>query len=75
MALAYHALALPVLLFLLLLGGASLLPEPARQWLIVRVAGLERRLGLGYVGLSLMFGYWLIRLLFFHHTYLSLING
>ena len=71
----YHAFAPLVLLLLLVVVGASLMPNTSRQWLISRVAGLEHRLGFGALGLVGMFAYWLIRLLFYHNSYIVLIMG
>ena len=72
-ALTFHAFAPLVLVVLALIVAASLLPERPRRRLIDQLAGLERRWGVGAIGLSLMFVYWLVRLLFFHQTYLPLI--
>jgi hypothetical protein len=72
-ALAYHAFAPLVLLALVLIIGASLLPRRPRRWLIEFLAGLERRLGVGAIGLVAMVVYWLARLVFFSESYLALI--
>ena len=75
-AFTFHAFAPLVLVVLALIISASLLPERPRRWLIDQLAGLERRWGVGAIGFSLMFVYWLVRLLFFHQSYLPLImNG
>lgn len=74
-ALAYHALAPLLWLFIFLLGVASLIPDRSRHWLLDHVTRIEGRLGLGALGLATLFIYWLVRLLFYHNTYMALIVG
>jgi hypothetical protein len=75
LSLTYHAFAVPMLLFAGFLILASLLPHHPRDWLITRTANLEHRWAVAATGLTLLFGYWLVRLIFFHSTYIALISN
>ena len=72
-SLNYHAFALPVLVFLLLIISASLLPGVPRSWLLAQTARVERRWAVTGMGMTILFGYWLVRLTFFNESYFALI--
>jgi hypothetical protein len=72
---SYHAFAVPVLLLVGLLIVASLLPHHPRDWIILRIAAAERRWALVATGLAILFGYWLVRLIFFNTPYIALISN
>jgi hypothetical protein len=73
--LAYHAFGPLALVALLLIVGASLLPEKQRDWLIQWVERLERRTGLSALALIGLFCYWLVRLLLFRGVYARWVLG
>jgi hypothetical protein len=72
-ALTFHAFAPLILVMIALVAAATLLPDRSRRRFIEGLAKLERRLGLSTLAIVALFLYWLVRLVFFHDTYLPLI--
>ena len=74
-SLNYHAFAVPALLFVGLLIVTSLLPSQPRDWLTTQTAHLEQRWPVMAIAMALLFGYWLVRLVIFHDSYIALITN
>ena len=70
---AYHALAPFFLLGLILIALVTILPATLKQPIIISVEQLEKRTGITGIFLLVLVGYWLIRLVFFHNSYINLV--
>jgi len=68
-----HAFAAPVLLGILFVLATALLPAPLRTKMLAAVERLERRTGLTSLLLIAMFVYWIARLLYAPHAFISLV--
>jgi hypothetical protein len=70
-----HAFAPLFLIALLVIAVGLILPLPQRHWLIKQVDLIERKTGITAVLLIGLVFYWLVRLTFFHETFVKLIMG
>ena len=74
-ALMFHAFAPLFIVALMVIALGAILPNPGRNWLLDRVALIERRTGLNAILLIALVIYWLARLVFLQEEYLMLIAG
>jgi hypothetical protein len=62
-------------LALILIVGATILPQKQRSWLISQIELVERRTGITAILLLGLVFYWLVRLLVFPEAFINLIKG
>lgn len=74
-SLTFHAFAPLFIVALALIAGGAMLPSVCRNWLVDRIASVERRTRLTVILLVALVIYWLGRLLFLRQEYLMLIAG
>jgi hypothetical protein len=74
-SLELHAFAPVFTLALILVCGATILPQNQRAWLIGWLETVERRTGITAILLIGLMLYWLIRLLVFPDAFIKLVKG
>ncbi len=74
-SLTLHAFAPAFVLALVLIVGATILPQKQRNWLIGQIEVVERRTGITAILLVGLVFYWLVRLLVFPEAFINLVKG
>ncbi|HXV42256.1 MAG TPA: DUF2752 domain-containing protein [Anaerolineae bacterium] len=70
-----HAFAPIFALALVLVIGATILPQKQRIWLVSQLEIVERRTGITAILLIGLVFYWLVRLLIFPDAFINLVKG